>query len=64
MSGLRTAVWEPKWQSGFQPSSHHVTGVLDGSGSQRTAVRARSLAGVSVCAAQAWIVAARVRALP
>ena len=49
---------------GFRPSSQQMTDVVDGSDVQRTAVRARSLTGVSVCAAQAWMVAARLRALP
>jgi hypothetical protein len=56
--------WEPKWEGGFQASSQQVTDCVDGSGVQRTAVRASSRTGVSVLAAQAWIVAARARALP
>ena len=55
---------EPNFLGGFRPSSQQMTDVVDGSDVQRTAVRARSLTGVSVCAAQAWMVAARLRAQP
>jgi len=67
LSGRRAAglpAKEPNQEGGFQPSSQQVTDVVNGSGVQRTAVRARSLTGVPVCAAQAWRAAARARALP
>jgi len=60
----KLAAWEPNFLGGFQPSSQQVTDVVNGSGVQRTAARARSVTGVSVCAAQAWRAAARARALP
>src|SRR5215471_16046131 len=54
-------------QTGRADSRHRrnkVTDCVDGSGVQRTAVRASSRTGVSVLAAQAWIAAERARALP
>ncbi len=64
LGGLMSPGMCHRWLGGFRPSSQQMTDVVDGSDVQRTAVRARSLTGVSVCAAQAWMVAARLRALP
>ena len=49
---------------GFQSSSQHVTDLVNGIGLQLTSVRARSWTVEPVPAAQVWVAAARVRALP